>query len=179
MPLPESFALRRFPLVAAVLVALTCALSTGRLVAAGKASMPKAGDSFPVLAKENLEGKLPDLEGKVVLVDFWASWCGPCKASFPALKEIHEKYSSQGLTIVAVSIDESKDDMLGFLKKTGVPFVAVRDSKGSLAEKLDIQSIPTSFLIDRTGKILMVHSGYGGDATKKQYIQEIEAALKK
>ena len=178
MPLPESFALRRFPFVAAVLVALGCALSMGRLSAAGKASMPKAGDTFPVLAKENLEGRLPDLQGKVVLVDFWASWCGPCKASFPALKEIHEKYSSQGLTIVAVSIDESKDDMLGFLKKTAAPFVAVRDAKGTLAEKLDIQSIPTSFLLDRSGKILMVHSGYGGDATKKQYIQEIEAALK-
>ncbi len=172
MPLPKLF--RRLSSVTVTLVALTCVLS-----AAGKPSLPKVGDAFPSLAQERLEGKLPELQGKVVLVDFWASWCGPCKASFPALKEIHEKYASQGFVIVAVSIDESKDDMLGFLKKTAVPFVAVRDAKGTLAEKLDIQSIPTSFLLDRSGKILMVHSGYGGDSTKKEYIQEIEAALKK
>lgn len=177
MPLPKL--VRLLSIVALALGALASVLSAGRVTAAGKPTVPKVGDTFPVLTQERLEGKLPDLQGKVVLVDFWASWCGPCKASFPALKEIHEKYASQGFVIVAVSIDESKDDMLGFLKKTAVPFVAVRDAKGTLAEKLDIQSIPTSFLLDRSGKILMVHSGYGGDSTKKEYIQEIEAALKK
>jgi thiol-disulfide isomerase/thioredoxin len=145
---------------------------------AAKPVQPKVGDVFPALADERLEGTIPSLKDKVVLVDFWASWCGPCKASFPALKEIHAKYAGQGLVIVAVSIDESKSDMAAFLKKNTVPFVAVRDAKGSLAEKLDIQSIPTSFLVDRTGKIVMVHNGYGGDSTKQEYIHAIEAALK-
>ncbi len=164
--------LRTAVAVAAVVQSITVAALAANPV------QPKVGDGFPNLANERLEGTVPALKDKVVLVDFWASWCGPCKASFPALKEIHEKFSSQGLVIVAVSIDESKSDMQGFLKKNGVPFATVRDAKGSLAEKLDIQTIPTSFLIDRTGKIRLVHNGYDGDATKQEYIQAIEAALK-
>lgn len=172
MPLPK---LPRLVLALAAAVVAATLLPASSPALAGT---PKVGAKFPDLTQERLEGTLPDLKGKVVLVDFWASWCGPCKASFPALKEIHEKYAAQGFTVLAVSIDESKDDMLGFLKKNAVPFMAVRDAKGTLAEKLDIQSIPTSFLLDRSGKILLVHSGYDGDATKKEYIHAIESALK-
>ena len=156
----------------------TAVLCASLVTQAAKPVQPKVGDTFPALADERLEGTIPALKDKVVLVDFWASWCGPCKASFPALKEIHGKYSGQGLVIVAVSIDENKSDMQEFLKKNAVPFAAVRDAKGNLAEKLDIQSIPTSFLIDRTGKIRMVHNGYSGESTKQEYIHAIEAALK-
>ena len=169
----------QLPRLLRVAIGLATAVQCISLVTqAAKPVQPKVGDVFPALGDERLEGTVPALKDKVVLVDFWASWCGPCKASFPALKEIHAKYSGQGLVIVAVSIDESKSDMLEFLKKNAVPFAAVRDAKGNLAEKLDIQSIPTSFLIDRTGKIRMVHNGYAGDSTKQEYIHAIEAALK-
>jgi thiol-disulfide isomerase/thioredoxin len=167
----------KFLALSVLAVALTAPVM--RAAKAEKPATPKVGDTFPNLAKERLEGTVPDLKDKVVLVDFWASWCGPCKASFPALKEIHAKYAAQGFAIVAVSIDESKDDMNGFLKKNAVPFIILRDAKGTLAEKLDIQTVPSSFLIDRSGKVTMVHSGYGGEETKKEYIAAIEAALKK
>ncbi|HAB18328.1 MAG TPA: TlpA disulfide reductase family protein [Verrucomicrobiota bacterium] len=155
------------------LVVALCAVST----LAGLAGAPKVGEPFLNLSQQSLEGTLPDLKGKVVLVDFWASWCPPCRHSFPALQEIYAKYKDQGLVVLGISIDESKADMDGFLKKMKVEFPIVRDAKGTLAEKLDISGIPASFLLDRSGKLIAVHEGFGGDETKRQYIKEIEKAL--
>lgn len=156
----------------AALCVATAALSVAQ------AGQPKAGETFPALAGFKLEGALPDLKGKVVVVDFWASWCGPCKASFPAYRELHEKFADQGLVIVAVSLDEDKADMDGFLKKARVPFVILRDARQKLAEKLAIESIPTSFILDREGKVASVHNGYAGDSTKRELVAEVEKLLK-
>ena len=72
----------------------------------------KVGDAFPDLATFKLEGKLPDaLKGKIVIVDFWASWCGPCKESFPAMNELQKQYGDKGLIIVAINEDEEQSDM--------------------------------------------------------------------
>jgi len=141
------------------------------------AAPPKVGDSFPNLASFGLEGTLPDLKGKVVLVDFWASWCGPCRHSFPALQEVYTKFKEQGLVVLGVSLDEEKTDMEGFLKKSKSDFPIARDPKGKLAEKLEVSSIPASFLISPAGKIVAIHSGYEGDKTKREYIAEIEKLL--
>ncbi|MBN8246884.1 MAG: TlpA family protein disulfide reductase [Verrucomicrobia bacterium] len=137
---------------------------------------PKVGEAFPSLADAQLEGTLPELKGKVVLVDFWASWCGPCRAAFPALKEIAAKYKDQ-VVVVGVSLDEDKEDMDGFVRKMTPNFPIVRDPKGKLAEKLDVQSIPATFILDTQGRVAAVHSGYGGDKTKKEYIEMIEKLI--
>ena len=139
---------------------------------------PKVGDTFPVLADYKLEGTLPDTKDKVVVVDFWASWCGPCKASFPAFRELHEKFADKGVVVIAVSIDEDKGEMEGFLKKAKVPFLVVRDAKQKLAEKLSIESIPTTFIVGRDGKIAALHNGYGGDSTKRELFATVEKLLK-
>lgn len=141
------------------------------------AEAPKVGGSLPDLSQFGLEGTLPDMKGKVVLVDFWASWCGPCRHSFPALQEIHNKYKDKGVVVLGISLDESKSDMDGFIKKMKVPFPVVRDAKGKLADQLSVASIPTSILVSGSGKILAIHNGYGGDKTKQEYIEGIEKAL--
>lgn len=137
----------------------------------------KKGDSFPKLAK--LEGTVPDLEGKVVLVDFWASWCGPCKRSFPALKELHERFGKDGLVVIAISLDEDKADMNAFLKKTPVPFTILRDPKSKLAERVGVESIPMGFILDRTGKVHDIHIGFDPDKTPGEYAAAIAALLGK
>lgn len=156
-----------------------CLMAAALLTATSFAAPPKTGDLFPDLSKVGLEGTVPDLQGKVLLVDFWASWCGPCRASFPALKEIAEKYKDKGLVVIGVSLDEDKADMDAFVRKTSPTFTIVRDPKSKLAELLDVQAMPSSFIVDRSGKLVATHLGYSGDATKKEYIQEIERVLAK
>jgi cytochrome c biogenesis protein CcmG, thiol:disulfide interchange protein DsbE len=139
----------------------------------------KIGDAFPDLAACKLEGKLPDLPANtVMLVDFWASWCGPCARSFPAMDELQRKYGAKGLVVIAVNVDEKKADMENFLKTRNLSFCVVRDAAQKLVEKTGITSMPSSFLIGKNGKVAFAHSGFHGSETKKQYEQEIESLLK-
>lgn len=163
---------RTFSKMAAAGVAALCA----GLPAWG--GTPKPGEAFPDLSKEGLEGTLPELKGKVLLVDFWASWCGPCRKALPVLAALHKEYGPKGVVFVAVSLDEKKADMDAYLKKSPIPFTVVRDPKGKLAEKLDIQGIPTSFVVGKDGKVRGVHEGFEGEAkATRQYKTELDAAL--
>jgi len=140
----------------------------------------KTGDSFPDLAGFKLEGKLPDsLKGKVVIVDFWASWCGPCKDSFPVMNELQKKYADKGLVIIAINVDEESSDMKDFLKANAATFTVVRDAKQKLVAVAGIQTMPSSFILDDTGKVRFTHTGFHGAETHKAYEQQIESLLKK
>lgn len=156
-------------------VALTTLVATGPSILAGQ---PKAGEPFPALAEYSLEGNLPDVSGKVVVVDFWASWCGPCKEAFPTLKELQKKYGEKGLVIIAVSVDENVDDMKKFVSKQKPEFAIVRDKTTKLATKLDLASIPTTFILDRKGNVIEVHNGFDKTRTPKEYETAIERLLK-
>ncbi len=158
-------------LCGALALALACA-------PAFAADAPKVGSPFPALDGFSLEGKVPDTKGKVVIVDFWASWCGPCVKSLPAFKELHEKFADKGLVIIAVSVDEEKAAMDTFLKKTPVPFAVVRDAEEKLQKRIDLSGVPVTYILDRQGVIRVIHDGYAGDDTKKEYLAQVEALLK-
>jgi thiol-disulfide isomerase/thioredoxin len=156
------------------------------LLASGFAARPaaagaaiKEGDVFPELGAFQMEGKLPDsLKGKVVIVDFWASWCGPCKESFPVMDELQGRFGKQGLVILAVNVDETKGAMDDFLKEHPATFNIIRDAKKKLVSKVNIQSMPTSFVLNGEGKVVSVHKGFHGPETRKAYVKEIEDLLK-
>jgi thiol-disulfide isomerase/thioredoxin len=138
----------------------------------------KIGDALPDLASFQLEGQLPpQFKGHVILLDFWASWCGPCKLSFPWMQEMSEKYSARGLTIIAVSVDEKRENMQRFLKSFTVSFIVVRDPQQKLVAAADVPTMPTSLLIDRSGKIRFIHAGFDRDKAADQYVKEIEQLL--
>ena len=166
--------LKRFGALLALSLVLSVNLSGTTLLGA-----VKVGDTFPDLAPFKLEGKLPDsLKGKVVMIDFWASWCGPCKQSFPAMEELHQRYQDKGLVIIAINVDEKGSDMEAFLKNNAATFAVVRDAGQKLVEQAGIATMPSSFLIDREGKVRFMHTGFRGAETKKKYEEEIQLLLK-
>jgi thiol-disulfide isomerase/thioredoxin len=153
-----------------VLVMLVHGLSAN-LHAGGAA----VGGKFPDLSKFGVEGKLPALAGKVVLVDFWASWCAPCRRSFPELDALYRKYHAQGFEVVGVSVDEKAGDMKTFTAANKVSFATVRDATQKLAEAAGPETMPTSFLVDQTGVVRLVEVGFRGKPT----VQELDAAIQK
>lgn len=139
----------------------------------------KPGDALPPLDSFKLEGKLPDhLKGHVILLDFWASWCAPCRKSFPAMQELYKHFAAQGVVIIAVSVDESRADMERFVKGMNVSFATLRDAHQKLVAAADVATMPTSFIIDRAGRIRFVHTGFLGGETVKEYREQIQLLLK-
>ena len=138
----------------------------------------KVGDAFPDLAKFKFDGQLPaDMKGKIVLVDFWASWCAPCAKSFPVMDDLQKKYKDR-LVILAVSVDTKQSNLEKFLKNHAVTFAVVRDAEHKLVDVVGAEAMPTSFLLDTEGHVRFRHSGFDGEQTKKKYVEEIESLLK-
>ncbi len=139
------------------------------------------GDTFPAFAANGVVaisgGALPATTGQVVLVDFWASWCAPCKASFPALAKIHTDFAPRGLILAAVSIDEKPAAASAFAKKLAPPFPTLHDREQKLVKQVVVPTMPTSYLVDRTGKVRFIHDGFHGDATDKLLRQQIATLL--
>lgn len=99
-------------------------------------------------------------KGKVVYVDFWASWCIPCLQSFPWMQAMHEKYSKQGLVIIAINLDHNRAKADTFLKKLKPTFTQMFDPEGKLADEYRVVSMPYSFLVDRSGTPRFEHAGF-------------------
>ncbi len=162
-----------------------CQLSSGAILAAcaaffapGLGAQTLPGASFPPLASAGLAGgSLPDLAGKVVLVDFWASWCAPCKASFPVYSRLQSEYADRGLAIVAVSVDDTPAAYSAFVAKLKPSFVTVHDAGHALVAEVQVPTMPTSYLIDRAGKVRYMHAGFHGDQTERELRKEIEVLL--
>ena len=140
---------------------------------------PAVGSSLPSLGGLLPGAALPKTSGKVVLVDFWASWCGPCKASFAAMARLHAKYAGRGLVIIGIGVDEDPAKHQAFAAKNRVGFTLVHDSQQKAAAFFNPPTMPSSYLVDRSGKIRYIHAGFKSGKTEAEYIQEIEALLAK
>ena len=142
----------------------------------------KEGAEFPALVSAPFPGapkvdaaKL--MKGKVVIVDFWASWCEPCKIELPALNALHKKYKKKGLVVIGINVDDDINEAKSFLKEHGVSFPLVYDKDKKMVNTLEISTMPTSYILS-DGKIVKIHSGFrAGD--EKKIEEEIKSLLKK
>lgn len=119
---------------------------------------------------------LEQYRGKVVLIDFWASWCIPCRRAFPWLETISKRYKDKDLVVIGVNLDDSKESMDRFLEKYPVTFVIQHDPRAALAEANQLQGMPVSFLINRKGEVVYRHVGFRDDQTDS-YENEIKRHL--
>jgi thiol-disulfide isomerase/thioredoxin len=153
--------------LARILAALLIAMSAAGAGSAA-APPPAAAPRWPLL---------DSLEGKVVLLDFWASWCSPCLQSFPWMNELQQKHGGEGLVVVAVNLDQDRALADAFLKKVPAQFRVEYDGKGDVARQFQVQAMPTSFLIDRQGNVRVRHAGFR-DKQRADREQQIVQLLK-
>lgn len=137
----------------------------------------EVGSRAPELDARTLDGerlRMRDLRGKVVIVDFWATWCEPCKKSFPAYQKLSDKFAGK-LRIVGISVDEEPDGIAAFAAETGVSFPLAWDSDQSVAAAYSPPTMPTSYVIDKNGIVRHVHDGYrpGDEATLEKHVAEL------
>lgn len=121
--------------------------------------------------------KLEDLRGKVVYLDYWASWCGPCRQTFPFMNELQARYRDKDFVVIAVSIDSDPAAARRFLAQYPANFIIAYDPQGSTAKALRVQGMPTTFLIDQRGDIIATHVGFR-EADKGKIEREIKSLLR-
>jgi thiol-disulfide isomerase/thioredoxin len=139
------------------------AVAAASCIAVGAACAASIGDPAPAFALPRAEGTmiaLADLRGRVVYVDFWASWCGPCRRSFPWMNEIEQRYAAKGLTVVAINVDAKREDAERFLHQYPAKFAVVYDASGATPRAYDVKAMPSSYVIDRNGKIARIEQGF-------------------
>ena len=127
----------------------------------GRAQL-RVGETVPEIELPGIKDsiiRLSSLNGKVILIDFWASWCGPCRAANPYLQKLYSKYKDKGFEIFAVSLDTKSKEWLKAIKQDKLRYTQVIDNSGwrsKVAERYFVDQLPTSFLLDRTGKIVAI-----------------------
>lgn len=151
-------------------LALTCsalgAVETG-------AAMP---DCVLSALSNGQDGKLSQYQGKVLYVDFWASWCGPCAKSFPFMNQLNQELGGKGLQIVGVNLDENLDDAKTFLAQYPAEFTVNADISKQCAKDFAVKAMPSTYLIDKQGKVQHIHLGFKpGEADELK--KKVEALL--
>jgi peroxiredoxin len=169
--------LRTRGLLAAALL-LACGLAGPESPAAPvapAAAAPAARPAAPDGALRDLDGRvvrLADHRGKVVLVDFWATWCGPCRRELPHLKALQQRFGKQGLVVLGISVDhQGQDRVRSFVKRNGVTWPTLLADATVLADYGDVRAIPTKFVIDRQGRVAGRMLGYAAE-------KDLEAAIR-
>ncbi|HXI19994.1 MAG TPA: TlpA disulfide reductase family protein, partial [Gemmatimonadales bacterium] len=125
---------------------------------------PRVGEQAPDIVLKTREGtraRLADLRGQAVVVNFWASWCAPCRSEIPDLMAVYEEHAARGLAVLAVNLtdQERRDDIVRFVEATGMPFPVLLDERGTVRERYGLTAVPTTVFIDRSGVVRGIHPG--------------------
>ena len=136
-----------------------------------------AAPEFTLASRDGSQLSLAALRGQVVMINFWASWCGPCRQEFPALDAVYRKYQPMGFTLVGINVESEKSDAERFLGTQSVTFPILFDPDNKVSGSYGVSAMPTTVLIDRKGRVRWQHRAYKpGD--EAEYIEQVRAALR-
>ena len=157
---------------------LQALLLAAMATAAGAAIAPQSpAPDFTLRALAGPNLKLAEQRGRVVLVNFWATWCGPCREELPQLAKLHDKYRASGLVLLGVNVDDDPRKAAELAAKLGLRFPVLLDTDKQVSRRYDMSAMPATFLIDRDGLVRHVHRGYRA-GFEDRYEQQIRELLK-
>lgn len=159
--------------IASLLAALTAAALLAGSPA--QAAAPAAAPDFALPARDGGTIRLSDLRGQVVMVNFWATWCGPCRQEMPLLEQIHAKYEPLGFTLLGVNVEPDSAPAQDWLKSVPVSFPILFDRENAVSARFGVEAMPSTVLIDREGRVRHVHLGYkpGDESTYADLIRNL------
>jgi len=132
---------------------------------------------FTLKAMDGKNFRLEEFRGQVVLINFWASWCGPCRQEMPILQKIHSRYAPLGFTVLGVNVDEQQDKARRIADRLDLDFPLLLDTAQTVSEAYEVDAMPFTVLVDRNGKISYIHRGYKpGD--ENQYVNRLKQLLR-
>jgi len=156
------------------------ALSAAAGLALGSADTLRAGAPAPTFALNSSAGKsvsLTDLKGQVVLVNFWASWCGPCRKEMPILEQLNKQYRTKGVTLVGVNVEPDSAAAVNWLKATPVSFPILFDTDSRVSKLYQVEGMPNTVILDRKGNVRYIHRGYQPGA-ENEYLDQIRTLIR-
>ena len=131
------------------------------------ATVNQAAPNFTLKSMSGKNLKLSELAGNVVMLNFWASWCGPCRKEMPLLNGLHNKYEKLGFVVLGVNVEQEQKLAKSFLSDTPVDFPILFDAANQVSKAYDVIAMPTTVMIDRNGKVRYIHKGYKSGDEKK------------
>jgi thiol-disulfide isomerase/thioredoxin len=147
-----------------------CIRPDDAVIESNEASHPLVGQLAPQFTATLLDGSPFDLaqqQGKIVILDFWATWCGPCREALPTLSEVAADYRDRGVVLFAVDLQETPAEIKPFLDQSGLDLTVVLDSDGAIAKQYLVEGIPQTVILDQQGKVRFVHVGLSGDLRQR------------
>ncbi len=156
---------------------MACLVSLMCVSLAGAAAVKGPAPNFTLKSMSGKNLKLSEMTGNVVLINFWASWCGPCREEMPLLNALHKKYAPLGFTVLGVNVEEQLDGARGFLSNVPVDFPILLDNKNKVSKQYKVIAMPTTVVVDRDGNMRYLHEGYKpGD--EKKYRQMVKKLVR-
>ena len=145
---------------------------------AAKASAVGLREEAPDFTLESLEGsnlRLEEYRGQVVLINFWASWCGPCRQEMPVLDRLHHRYEDTGFAVLGVNVEGDSDSAREIVDKTNVTFPILLDAGQKVSELYSLEAMPSTVVVDRDGVVRYIHRGYkpGDEAKYVEVVKEL------
>jgi peroxiredoxin len=157
--------------------ALVVCLTLSALATAASVGPGTPAPAFQLPAAAGSPVGLADLKGQVVLINFWASWCGPCRQEMPVLEQMYRKYKAAGFTLLGVNVEPKSNDAVGFLKSTPVSFPILFDTDSKVSTLYEVSGMPSTVIVDRKGKVRYIHHGYKpGD--ESEYLDQIRTLMR-